>query len=75
MKGWTIENRVHQIKTPTLVINGKDDIAQDYVTRAYIGNIPGAKWTKFEESSHTPHFEEREKFMEVVAAFLAESER
>ncbi|EJF61532.1 proline-specific peptidase [Dichomitus squalens LYAD-421 SS1] len=71
LKGWTIEDRLDQIRTPTLVINGKYDIAQDYVTRAYVEKIPGARWIRLEESSHTPHFEERDRYMKEVAAFLA----
>jgi len=33
--------------------------------------IPGAQWTIFEESSHMPHVEESEAFLERVEAFLA----
>ena len=39
---------------------------------AYIKKIPGAKWVKFEESSHMPLWEEREKYMETLARFLGE---
>ena len=61
---------MHQVKVPTLVINGKYDIAQDYVTRAYSENIAGSKWITFENSSHTPFWEERERYMQVVGEFL-----
>ncbi|KAM5531777.1 hypothetical protein V8D89_014547 [Ganoderma adspersum] len=70
-EGWSIVDRVHEIDAPTLVINGQYDVAQDYVMEAYIKKIPGAKWIKFEESSHMPFWEEREKYMEVVAGFLS----
>jgi pimeloyl-ACP methyl ester carboxylesterase len=33
--------------------------------------IPGSEWIIFEQSSHLPHAEERELFMERVGAFLA----
>ena len=71
-KGWSIVDRVHEIDVPTLVINGRYDVAQDYVTEAYIKKIPGAKWIKFEGSSHMPFWEERENYMEAVAGFLGE---
>ncbi|KAI0749651.1 proline-specific peptidase [Daedaleopsis nitida] len=70
LKGWTVVDRLHQVKVPTLVINGKDDIAQDYVTRAYSENISGSKWITFENSSHTPFWEERERYMQIVGEFL-----
>ena len=72
LEGWSIEDRLDEIRTPTLVVNGKYDIAQDDVTRAYAENILGARWIRFEESSHTPHFEERKRYMHEVGAFLAE---
>ena len=32
--------------------------------------IPGVRWELFEESSHMPHVEEPERFLEVVEGFL-----
>ena len=63
-------DRMHLVEVPTLVINGRYDIAQDWVVRQYAEKIPGAKWIVFEESSHTPMWEEREGFMKAVAEFL-----
>lgn len=40
---------------------------------AYHEKIPGAKWIKFENSSHLPCWEEREQYMQAVEKFLAES--
>lgn len=65
-------DRIHEIDVSTLVVNGRYDVAQDYVMEAYIKKIPGAKWVKFEESSHMPFWEEREKYMETLARFLGE---
>ena len=70
MDGWTIVGRLHEIDAPTLVINGRYDIAQDWVVAPYHETIPGARWVKFEESSHLPCWEEREVYMRIVAEFL-----
>ncbi|KAI0649017.1 proline-specific peptidase [Trametes meyenii] len=69
---WTIVDRLHLIEVPTLVINGRYDIAQDFVMKPYDDNIPNSRWITFENSSHTPFWEEREGYMEVVGSFLAE---
>ncbi len=58
------------MNVPTLVINGRYDIAQDYVTAAYVENIPNAKWVRFENSSHTPCWEERDEYMRLLGEFL-----
>ena len=72
LKDWTIVDRLHQVDVRTLVINGRFDIAQDYVTAAYVESIPGAKWIKFENSSHTPCWEEKEEYMKVIGEFLGD---
>ena len=33
--------------------------------------IAGSEWVVFEESSHMPHVEERERYMQVVGDWLA----
>lgn len=70
LHGWTIIDRLHLIKVPTLVINGRYDIAQDWVIKPFAYNIPNSTWITFEASSHTPFWEERERFMQVVGEFL-----
>nr|VWP01286.1 Uncharacterized protein [Ganoderma boninense] len=67
---WSIVDRVHDVDVPTLVISGRYDFVQDYVTEAYAKKIPGAKWVKFGASSHMPFWEERSRHMEVVGKFL-----
>ncbi|KAI0325284.1 proline-specific peptidase [Cubamyces sp. BRFM 1775] len=72
LDGWTIVERLRQVDVPTLVINGRYDIAQDFTTKPFADNIPGAKWITFEDSSHTPFWEERARYMKVVGDFLGE---
>ena len=55
---------------PTLVLNGRKDIAQDYVVAPFFEKIPKVKWITFEASSHTPFWEEREAYFRRVAEFL-----
>ena len=41
--GWSIVDQVHDIDVPTLAINGRYEVAQDYVTEAYIMKDCGCK--------------------------------
>jgi len=68
---WTIIDRLKRINVPTLVINGAHDIAQDFVIQPFLDNIPQVTHVKFEHSSHTPMWEERDLYMSVVTKFLA----
>lgn len=71
LKDWTIEDRLHLIHVPTLIINGCADIAQDFVVAPFFQKIGKVRWVTFENSSHTPHWEERKRFMTLAAEFLS----
>ncbi|KAI0791298.1 proline iminopeptidase [Abortiporus biennis] len=70
---WTCIDRLDQVRVSTLLLNGVDDIAQDFVVRPFFDKIPKIKWFTFAKSSHTPFYEERDKFMNLVAEFLMSS--
>ncbi|KZT08023.1 proline-specific peptidase [Laetiporus sulphureus 93-53] len=69
-KDWTIIDDLHRITTPTLLINGAYDEATDLCVSPYFRGIAKVKWVKFANSSHLACFEERERYMQVVADFL-----
>ena len=59
-----------KIEVPTLLLNGAYDEAADSTVLPFFRLIPKVKWFTFAESSHTPQWEEREKYMMLVADFL-----
>ncbi|KAF1989955.1 proline-specific peptidase [Aulographum hederae CBS 113979] len=71
LKDWSIKDRLKEIDVPTLLLNGRYDEATDEVVRPYFQGIRQVKWFTFAESSHMPHYEERELFMKVVDGFLS----
>ncbi|TFK65939.1 proline iminopeptidase [Pluteus cervinus] len=70
LKDWSIISDLHKITAPTLLINGLHDEAQDSVMYPFFKNIPKVKWVTFQNSSHTCHFEEPDKFVAVTSGFL-----
>ncbi|TFY68097.1 hypothetical protein EVJ58_g1188 [Rhodofomes roseus] len=70
MKDWTIIDRLHRVLAPTLVINGRKDFMQDFVVAPFFEKINKVKWITFEQSSHCPFWEERQRYMEVIDDFL-----
>jgi len=70
LKDWTVIDRLHLVRVPTFVINGRKDIAQDYVVQPFFDKIEKVKWVTFENSSHTPFVEEQDKYMKLAADFL-----
>jgi L-proline amide hydrolase len=70
LKTWDITDRLHEITTPTLLISGRYDEATPHIVEQIHTRIPGAQWELFEQSSHMPHVEEPEAFLERVEGFL-----
>ena len=75
MKDWTIEDRLHRIAAPTLLISGKHDEATPLVVKPYVDHVPNCEWVLFEHSSHMPHVEEKELCMRTVSEFLTRFDR
>jgi pimeloyl-ACP methyl ester carboxylesterase len=70
MKNWSIKGRFDKIQLPVMLINGRYDEAVDEVVQPWFDGLKKVRWFTFAESSHTPHWEERDLFMEKVAGFL-----
>jgi pimeloyl-ACP methyl ester carboxylesterase len=58
------------IEVPSLIINGRYDPAQDWIVAPFFKHLPRVKWVRFEKSSHTPFWEERERYIQLVEGFL-----
>ncbi len=71
IKEWDITARLHEIRTPTLLLSGRYDEATPAIVEGIHRRIPGSEWILFEESSHTPHLEEPAAFNAAVRGFLA----
>ncbi len=74
LKSWDITPRLGEISVPALVLSGRHDEATPLIAETVQRGIPGAEWVLFEESSHMPHAEETERYLEVVDEFLARVE-
>lgn len=70
LKEWDIVNRLGEIRVPTLVIGGRYDEATPAITETIHRGIPGSERVTFESSSHMPHLEETELYMQVLTNFL-----
>jgi len=68
---WQVKDRLHEIEVPTLLVSGRYDEATPALQETLLAGIAGAEWVCFEESSHMPHVEERERYMQVVGDWLA----
>ncbi|KAI1123881.1 Alpha/Beta hydrolase protein [Nemania abortiva] len=72
-KDWEGWKDAHNIEVPTLLLNGRYDEATDQCIQPWFTHIPKVKWVTLENSSHMAHFEERERYMEIMGQFLSDS--
>jgi L-proline amide hydrolase len=71
LKDWDITARLGGIDVPVLVISGELDEATPAVVRPLVEAIPGARWELLEGGSHSTHLEMPDRFLGLVADFLA----
>ena len=71
LREWEGALGAHRINVPVLLTNGRYDEVQDACMQPWFDQIAKVKWVTFAESSHFAHLEEREKYMALVASFLA----
>jgi proline iminopeptidase len=63
--------RLPLLTQPSLLIEGIDDLATDPVSvEAYRSGVPAGQVVTFERSGHFPHFEEAERYAELVRRFV-----
>lgn len=70
IRDWSATDRLGEVHVPTLLVSGRHDEATPTLQKTLLEGIAGATWTVFEDSSHMPHVEERERYMEVVGEWL-----
>jgi L-proline amide hydrolase len=71
IRDWQSRDRLGEIGVPTLLVSGRHDEATPALQESLRDGIAGAEWVVFEDSSHLPHVEERERYMQVVGDWLA----
>ncbi|MEH2388671.1 MAG: proline iminopeptidase-family hydrolase [Nostoc sp.] len=65
-----IEARLNEIIVPTLLLSGRYDEVTPACVKTVHQGISGSEWVLFENSSHMPHLEETERFLQVLGEFL-----
>lgn len=72
---WDITPRLHSIEVPILITSGRYDEATPAQMAHLAEHIPQAEWVIFEQSGHMSHAEEPDRYMAVLADWLARAEQ
>ena len=72
IKGWTLKDRLGEIRVPTLVLAGHDDFLFPPESQAYLAaGIPNAELRIIERAGHNPQSERPAETIQAVRDFLA----
>jgi proline iminopeptidase len=74
LKDWDRTERLGEITVPTLITVGRYDEITPVCAETMRRRMPRAQLQVFEQSSHTAHLEETERYLQVVAEFLTRVE-
>jgi proline-specific peptidase len=74
LKDWDRIDRLGEITVPTLITVGRYDEITPTCAETMHRRIPNSQMKVFEQSSHTAHLEETERYLQVVADFLTHVE-
>ncbi len=70
LRDWDVRPQLASVAAPVLVVGGRHDECTPAIQEDLHRRLPGSEWVVFEESSHMPHLEEQERFLDVVGGFL-----
>ena len=75
LSDWDITPRLGAVSVPVLITSGRHDEATPAQMAIVAESIPQAEWVIFEQSGHMSHAEEPDRYMAVLADFLARAEQ
>jgi len=70
LRDWTIVDRLHSIKAPTLVLSGAFDEADETCSKPFVDRIPRVQSRVLAQSSHMPHIEQPSECIDAVRDYL-----
>ncbi|MEI7742880.1 MAG: proline iminopeptidase-family hydrolase [Chloroflexota bacterium] len=74
LRDWEVLSRLDVVREPVLLTSGRHDEATPVQVAAIRERLPHAEWAIFEQSGHLSHAEEPDRYMAVVADFVARAE-
>jgi len=74
LKNWDRTDRLGEITVPTLITVGRYDELTPACAETLHRGIPNSRMVIFEESAHLAHLEEADRYLQVVADFMENTE-
>ena len=69
-QNFNIRDRLHQIKAPVLIIQGRQDCLGEAIPIGLHEGIPGSQLWFIDECGHLPWMEQPANLINIIASFL-----
>jgi len=70
MKSWSMVGRANDIAVQTLLVNGIGEFASGDAMKPFLEEIPDVRLVTLPGTTHSPHFEDKDRYFKVVGDFL-----
>jgi proline iminopeptidase len=70
LKDFDVTEQLKDIKEPTLVINGGNDLCTPYIAKYMYDHIPNSRWELFRECRHMCYVEANDEYVELMKEWL-----
>ncbi len=74
LKDYDVTEQLKDIKEPSLVINGGNDLCTPYIAKYMYDRIPNSRWELFRTSRHMCFVEENDKYVELMKEWLNQND-
>lgn len=70
LKDYDVTGKLSDIKEPTLIINGGNDLCTPYVAKYMFDRIPNAEWELFRTCRHMCFVEDTDRYVSLLKEWL-----
>lgn len=71
LKGWDYRDKLPDLRVPTLITSGTDDLSTPLIAKTMQDLIPGAQWELFSKSRHMPFVDESQAYQDSLIKWLS----
>lgn len=74
LKDYDVTEQLKDIKEPTLVVNGGNDLCTPYIAKYMYDRIPNSKWELYRTCRHMCFVEDNDRYVEMMKEWLNEND-
>jgi proline iminopeptidase len=74
LKDYDVTKQLKDIKWPTLITSGGNDLSTPYINKYMYDHIPNGRWELFRDAAHMPFVEDVEEYIQLLIEWLNQND-